>query len=200
MPSSDPSASPSGFSCVASSSLSAWRSSSTTWSSSVATLTGRSAGLLEQLAMRMPGVDRLVVDELEHRCALHPQLVAHLGLQESVRGTETIECLFPLVLVAEHADVTLARCAGRGWSRRRSLSRNQCADPSGLAAMCAERTSLTASFTRRILVAGILAKYLLGRETSLSRKRTPSGNRDSTDTARACRRRVQKRPRISPYE
>ena len=41
MATSDPSASPSGFSCVVSSSFSAERSSSSSWSSSVPTLTGR---------------------------------------------------------------------------------------------------------------------------------------------------------------
>src|SRR3712207_5749719 len=100
--SSEPSASPSGFSWVVSRSLSAARSSSTTWPSSVATCI---PFYFQELADSHPSIYRLVVEELQGRSPLESQLGGDRPLQDAVGGAQARERRLPLILPTEHAHV-----------------------------------------------------------------------------------------------
>ena len=87
---SEPSASPSGFSCVVSTNCSASRSSSSMRSRAARApfaplIGGSSASSSSSSAMRKPRSDGVVVAELERRRVLEPQLAGHPLLEEAVR-------------------------------------------------------------------------------------------------------------------
>ena len=96
--SSEPSASPSGFSCVVSRNRSAWRSAATTWSCSVATVTRRAAPRCASRAR----IDSSY-EKTERRGALHAQLPGDRLLHEPVRGAQAGQRLLLLLGAAEHA-------------------------------------------------------------------------------------------------
>src|SRR5918992_1477547 len=103
MASSEPSASPSGFSWVVRSSLSAWRSSSTTWPCSVAT--GGIRVFFQKLADSHPPINRLVIEELQGRCPLEAKFGGDRPLQKTVGGTQARERRSPLILPTQHTYV-----------------------------------------------------------------------------------------------
>src|ERR1035437_863358 len=111
---SEPSASPSGFSCVTTTSFSAARSSSSTRSRSDRSPFSAIFGLpadrrlapgVQQLGDSHPAVDRRVIFEADRRRMLEFQLAGHTVLEESVRRAEALHALRSRQLVAEHADV-----------------------------------------------------------------------------------------------
>ena len=108
MPSSEPSASPSGFSCVVSSSLSALRAARDDLLVSGGDAHRRPPS---SSVIRMPAVDRLVVDELERRRPLHSQLAADRLLEEAVRGRQ------PRQRLARSASSPSTLTYTRAWRR-----------------------------------------------------------------------------------
>src|SRR5919201_1270602 len=100
--SSDPSASPSGFSCVTIRKRSWARIASATAFSSRVVVWGE---LIDQPCHPDPALDRRIVFERELRRPLHPELPPEPGLQDAVGGREAGEALPALRLRAEHADV-----------------------------------------------------------------------------------------------
>src|SRR5215218_91804 len=98
---SEPSASPSGFSWVTSTKRSAERSASSTCSR----VEEKVSVVIEQLFHPHRAVGRVVVVELERRCALHPQLRAHAALEHAARRLQALQRLGPLVLPAQDGDV-----------------------------------------------------------------------------------------------
>ena len=124
--SSEPSASPSGFSCVVRRSLSADRSSPTTWSCSVVTLM---LVVVQQLCDPHPSVYRLVEDELKRGGALHPQLACH-GLLKDARARTRAPRASPRAPRRFRARTrTRAPGANRCLCPLKSLSQILCAGP-----------------------------------------------------------------------
>src|SRR6476661_2090477 len=100
--SSEPSASPSGFSWVTSRKRSFERiASATACRSLVVCIWGE---LIDQLGHPDPALDRRIVFERQLRSSLHSQLACHARLQDAVRRREPVERLRALGLRAEHAD------------------------------------------------------------------------------------------------
>src|SRR4051794_32038096 len=105
MPTSEPSASPSGFSCVTRAKRCAPRISSRTCSREEAppfSLIG--AHLPQDLLDARGALGGVVVDELQRRRALHPQLSAHPRLQDAVGGLQPRQRRLALLVRSEHAD------------------------------------------------------------------------------------------------
>src|SRR5579884_84691 len=107
---SDPSASPSGFSWVTTTSLGAPRSSSST--SSRLARSPFSAMILprfvaKELGDPHPAVHRFVVLKGQRRRVLERQLRGQHALQEPVRGAQAREALGALLLVSENAHIYL---------------------------------------------------------------------------------------------
>src|SRR3954470_11767746 len=99
--SSEPSASPSGFSCVTTRNLSCSRSASTIALRSV--IFG--GQLVDQLAHPHAPLDRRIVFEGQLRRPLHSELSREARLQHAVCGLEAAHRRRLLLLVSEHADV-----------------------------------------------------------------------------------------------
>src|SRR5918995_1124319 len=97
----DPSASPSGFSCVISRKRSWLRSASATAASSVVVW----GELIDQLRHPDAALDRFIVFERQLRSSLQPELLSDSSLEDAVRRGETLQGLLPLGLRAEDADV-----------------------------------------------------------------------------------------------
>src|SRR3954451_1795098 len=99
--SSDPSASPSGFSCVTTRNFSL--------SLSAAVIAWRSlifgGQLVDQAAHAHTALDRRIVFEGQLRGSLHSQLTRQPRLQQAVRCPQSAQRRRPLLLVPEHADV-----------------------------------------------------------------------------------------------
>src|SRR5580765_8107414 len=95
----DPSASPSGFSCVVR--MKRWwpRIASTTACSSLVVVWGE---LIDQLRHPDPTLHRRIVFERQLRGPLQPELAGQGALQDGMRGLEAGEGLLPLPLVPEH--------------------------------------------------------------------------------------------------
>src|SRR5215475_8815819 len=108
MPSSEPSASPSGPSCAVRRNLSRLRSSSATLSIAGFALTpALLIVLLEQLRYPHSGIHGVVVLEGQGRCPLHSRLGGDLRLQDSVRRAQRVQRRLALVLAPEDADMHL---------------------------------------------------------------------------------------------
>src|SRR4029077_9203586 len=100
--SSEPRASPSGFSWVTSRKRSFERiASATACRSLVICVWGE---LIDQLGHADPALDRRIVFEGQLGGSFHSQLARHAGLQDAVRRGEAVERLHALGLRAEHAD------------------------------------------------------------------------------------------------
>src|SRR5213592_2864898 len=97
----DPSASPSGFSCVIRRKRSRERIASATASTSLVVW----GELIDQLRHADPALDRGIVFERQLRCPLHSELAREAPLQDAVRRGEPGEALLALLLGAEDADV-----------------------------------------------------------------------------------------------
>src|SRR4051794_38217126 len=115
MPSSEPSASPSGPSWAVRRKRSRSRISAS--ARSMSGITAPAASLLipllrgrpvvEELRDPHPRLDRRVVVEAQRRRPLHPRLGGDTRLDHAVRGPQAGERRLALLLVAEHADVHL---------------------------------------------------------------------------------------------
>src|ERR671937_1130621 len=92
---SDPSASPSGFSCVTSRKRSCSRRACATAFRSFVVVWGE---LIDQLRHPDPPLDRRIVFERELGRPLHPQLAREAGLEDAVGGGEAVEALLALAL------------------------------------------------------------------------------------------------------
>src|SRR5580765_239805 len=103
--SSEPSASPSGFSCVVTRKRSCERSASTTASRSAFCVVVVCDEVIDQLRHANTLFDRGIVLEGQLRRALQPQLGRDSLLQDAVRGVEPGERLRALALRAQDADV-----------------------------------------------------------------------------------------------
>src|SRR5688572_2637970 len=90
---SEPTASPSGRSCVVSRNLSWSRSVASAWARvAEEPLSDTSVDLaLDQLLDPLRAVEGVVVDEVERRRVLEVQLVRHPPLEEAVRGAQAVE-------------------------------------------------------------------------------------------------------------
>src|SRR6266550_2655885 len=112
MANSEPSASPSGFSCVVTRKRSCERIASATALRSFAVVWGE---LINQLRHADAFRDRGIVFEGQLRSPLHPELGRQPQLEHSVCGLEPLQRLLPLALVAEdaHEDLRLAEVGGR---------------------------------------------------------------------------------------
>src|SRR5712691_2116609 len=97
--SSDPSASPSGFSCVVSTNRSPPRIASAAALNSVVVVWGE---LIDQFGHPHPPLDRRIVLERKLRSSLHSQLAREPRLQNGVRGLQPFERLHAFALPAEH--------------------------------------------------------------------------------------------------
>src|SRR6266571_4518051 len=104
--SSEPSASPSGFSCVVRRNCSWPRIVSATATRSLAVVWGE---LIDQLRHANPPLNRRIVLEGKLRGPFHPELSRKPTLQNRVRRLKTFERLPLLALRAEHRDED-ARC------------------------------------------------------------------------------------------
>src|SRR6266540_116051 len=131
----EPSASPSGFSCVVTRKRSPPRIAAAAWASSVSIVVVWGE-LIDQLGHPDPPLDRWIVFERQLGSAFHPQLAREARLQHSVRSCETLQAALALALRAEHRDEDAAVTN----PIRGSFSSGSVA-PS---------TSLIDSFTRRI--------------------------------------------------
>src|SRR5712692_9245094 len=111
--SSEPSASPSGFSCVVTAKRSCVRSASATACRSLIVCVG--CELIDQLGHAHAALDRRIVLERQLRSPLQGELAAESRLQQAVRRLEPLERRTPPLLAPEHADED-ARVAqvGRG--------------------------------------------------------------------------------------
>src|SRR6266571_4315739 len=111
--SSEPSASPSGFSCVVSRKRSCSRIACATAERSLAVVWGE---LIDQLRHPDPSLDGRIVLERQLRGPLEPELAGDLGLEHGVRGLERLECLHALPLDSENGDehASMAK-VGRGF-------------------------------------------------------------------------------------
>src|SRR4051812_15135760 len=114
--SSEPSASPSGFSCVTSTKRSCERiASATAFRSSVVFW----RELIDELGHADPALDRRIVLEGQLGRPLHSELLGQAGLQDPVRGGEAVQCPLPLSLGTEHADENRGMTqVGRGLDTR----------------------------------------------------------------------------------
>src|SRR5919202_5797678 len=111
----EPSASPSGFSCVTSRNRSCARIAAATASASLVVW----GELIDQLRHADPALDGRIVFERQLRRPLQPQLPPETRLQDTVCRFESGEALPPLVLRAEDADVDdgmaeIRRCLDAG--------------------------------------------------------------------------------------
>src|ERR687887_1673935 len=97
----EPSASPSGFSCVTMRKRSFERIASATAATSLVVW----GELIDQLHHADPALDGRIVFERQLRRPLQPQLPPETRLQDTVCRFESGEALPPLVLRAEDADV-----------------------------------------------------------------------------------------------
>src|SRR5258708_14187077 len=103
--SSDPSASPSGFSCVVTRKRSCARSASTTAARSACCCVVVACDeVIDQFRHPHTLFDRGIVLERQRRRSLHSQLLREPRLQRAVRGLEPLEAAQPLLLRAEDAD------------------------------------------------------------------------------------------------
>src|SRR5215216_3249962 len=110
--SSDPSASPSGFSCVTTTKRSFARIASATASRSLRVvvawfIVGRgkvARDLVDERRHPYRAFDGLIVGERQRGRSLQAELAGDACLHDSVRGLEAAEGRLPLVLVAEHGD------------------------------------------------------------------------------------------------
>src|SRR3712207_2285279 len=98
--SSEPSASPSGFSCVVTRKRSCARSASTTARRSSAVVWSE---LIDQSGHADPALDRRIVLERQLRGPFHSQLPAEPRLEDAVRGSEPVETRLALSLRPEDA-------------------------------------------------------------------------------------------------
>src|SRR5437667_6556421 len=98
---SEPSASPSGFSCVVSVKRSWPRIASTTPARSLAVVWGE---LIDQLRHADPSLDRRIVLEGKLRSSLHSELARKARLKHRVRSLESREGFGALPLGAEDGD------------------------------------------------------------------------------------------------
>src|SRR6266516_41956 len=114
--SSEPRASPSGFSCVVRTKRSCSRIASATAVRSLAVVWGE---LIDQLCHADPTFDRRIVLEGQLRGPFHAQLAGKLGLQQRMGGLEAVDRLSPLSLGAEdgHVDPCVPE-VGRGFHSR----------------------------------------------------------------------------------
>src|SRR5258706_11119703 len=103
--SSEPSASPSGFSCVTTRKRSCARSVSATACRSVWLVVIVGGQLVDQLCHPHATLDREIVLERQFGSPLHPELAAEPRLEQPMRGLEPLERRAPLARVAEHAHV-----------------------------------------------------------------------------------------------
>src|SRR3954453_20705827 len=125
--SSEPRASPSGFSWVTSRKRSFERSASATACRSLVVCVW--GELIDQLGHADPALDRRIVFEGQLGSPLHSQLSRYAGLQDAVRRREPVERIRALGLRAEHADEdTRMPEVGRGLD---TGDRDE-PDPSGL--------------------------------------------------------------------
>src|SRR3954451_3357204 len=105
MPTSEPSASPSGFSWVTSTKRCAERISARTCSREEVPPFSLIAGHLAQDLLDARGaLGGVVIDELEGGRALHPQLAAHARLQDPVGGLQPRQRRLALLVGAQDAD------------------------------------------------------------------------------------------------
>src|SRR5215211_2314508 len=113
--SSDPSASPSGFSCVVTRKRSRVRSASTTASRSASCVVVLWDELIDQLRHSNALCDRGIVFERQLRRSLEPHLGRDASLQHPVRRRESRKRLLALSVRAEdaHEDLRLTQVAGR---------------------------------------------------------------------------------------
>src|SRR5712691_2793613 len=102
--SSEPSASPSGFSCVVTRKRSCERSASATAVRSVGGIVVAWGELIDQLRHTDAVLDCRIVLERQLRRSLQPQLLRDVSLQHAVRGLEPGERLVAFPLRAEDAD------------------------------------------------------------------------------------------------
>src|SRR5262249_27184153 len=110
-PSIDPSASPSGFSCVTTMKRSCDRSASTTSWSSRSVISGQVVyEVVDQLRHANPALDRRIVFERELRRSLQRELARDTRLDVTLRARKPFHRRLPLSLVAEdgHIDTSLA--------------------------------------------------------------------------------------------
>src|SRR5262245_12657800 len=98
---SEPSASPSGFSCVVTTKRSWSRIASATAVNSLAVVWGE---LIDQFRHANPALDRGIVFEGQLGGPLQAQLAREPRLQHRVRSLKPDECLLPFSLRAEHGD------------------------------------------------------------------------------------------------
>src|SRR3954469_12647355 len=99
--SSEPRASPSGFSWVVTTNRSWPRTASATAASSVAVVWGE---FIDQLCHAAPTLDGRIVFELQLRSSLHPQLAREPRLEDRMRSLQADERLLPLPLRSQHRD------------------------------------------------------------------------------------------------
>src|SRR6266516_3150830 len=97
----EPSASPSGFSCVTSKKRSPERIASATAATSLVVW----GELIDQLRHADPALDGRIVFERELRRPFEPKLAGDAALENAVRRLQSRQTLFPLPLGPEHADV-----------------------------------------------------------------------------------------------
>src|SRR5215208_3425086 len=100
----EPSASPSGFSCVVTRKRSCERTASTTASRSAFCVVVACDELIDQLGHANTLFDRRIVLERQLRRAFQPQLARDLRLQDAVCSVEPRERLLALAVGAEDAD------------------------------------------------------------------------------------------------
>src|SRR6266496_1045625 len=101
--SSEPSASPSGFSCVVTRNRSCDRSASATAARSVGGVVVWSE-LIDQLRHAYAMLDRRIVLERQLRRSFQPQLTRDVSLQDTMRRFQARERLLALAFRAEHTD------------------------------------------------------------------------------------------------
>src|SRR3954464_11963264 len=114
--SSEPRASPSGFSWVVMTKRSCARIASATAASSPAVVW---CEFIDQFRHADPALDRRIVCELELRGSLEAQLACDLRLQDGVRRLQRGQCPFAFLLRAEHGDehprlAQIRRCLDAG--------------------------------------------------------------------------------------
>src|SRR5262249_60599192 len=97
----DPSASPSGFSCVVSVKRSLFRIASTTAARSLSVVWGE---LIDQLRHPDPALNRRIVFEGQLRRPLHAELAGKSRLQDRVGCLQSLDRLLTLPLCAEDGD------------------------------------------------------------------------------------------------
>src|SRR6476469_8373437 len=110
--SSDPRASPSGFSCVVRTKRSCSRVAFATAAKSLTVVWGE---LIDQLCHSDPTFDRGIVLEGQLRGSFHAELTRKLGLQQRMGGLESVDRLCPLSFGTEdgHVDACVPEVGGR---------------------------------------------------------------------------------------